>query len=135
MSALDREKYADTLGSRSFGPEVQERWLECIRNGMRFTNASKSCNINRTTVWEYRKQHPEFEARIREAEAEACELVEDQLMLKITEDRHFPAMVFWLLNRSGGRWKDLRASIFNELKADPDNDMLRNILTRLDDQK
>ena len=50
----------------------------------------------------------DFAAEVELAEEQACEIVEDALFKKAVEDGHFGAMVFWLINRSKGRWQDTR---------------------------
>ena len=117
----------------SFTPSKQKKYLECIRKGMRICAAAKAVKVSVSTIWAYRKQHPEFEALIEQAEIEACEPVENALLLRAIEG-HFPAMVFWLVNRSAGRWSDIRRVDFRGVNLASDNgesEHMKEILERL----
>jgi hypothetical protein len=119
-------------GNRSFGPEVREKYIDCIRRGMRLNGAAEAVGVCRQMVWVYRKEHPEFQALIDQAEVDACEVVEDALMEKVIMDKHFGAMVFWLVNRSGGRWQDIRHKDIEQLDlSKEDSSVLKQILTRM----
>jgi hypothetical protein len=59
------------------------------------------------TVASYCKANPEFVAEIDRAEVEACDPVEDALRQKALSG-NLGAIIFWLMNRSGGRWVDKR---------------------------
>ena len=56
---------------------------------------------------------------IEDAELEACELVENALWDKCVNGKHFGSIVFWLLNRSQGRWQDTRNINVNHTGTPP----------------
>lgn len=86
----------------------REKYLGCLRQGMRRGAAAKAAGISRQQVLAYQRQHPEFLRECQQAEADACDVVEEALWRKAV-DGNMTAIVFWLLNRSEGRWQDKRA--------------------------
>src|SRR4051794_5000689 len=96
------------MESIRFNEKKRERYLGCIRKGMRHGEAARAAKIDRTTVWKYKKEHPEFAAEIERAEADACDEVERCLLQAIRDNLSIPGMIFWLTNRSPDRWRDRR---------------------------
>jgi hypothetical protein len=82
-------------------------YLDNLRQGMRRGKAAEAVGVSRQIVARYRKDHPEFRDEEDQAEIEACDPVEDALYTKALGG-NLGAIIFWLLNRSGGRWLDKR---------------------------
>jgi predicted transcriptional regulator len=85
----------------------RDKYLGCLRSGMRRGEAARRAGVTRWTVTNHMKADPEFAAACDLAEADACDLVEDS-MLEAIKKGNVTAMVFWLMNRSQGRWVDKR---------------------------
>jgi hypothetical protein len=90
-----------------FSEIKREAYLEAIRQGGRRHASAKAVGVHPNTVLKYIKDHPEFRDEIHEAELTACELVENALWKKCIEG-NMTAIIFYLLNRSQGRWLDKR---------------------------
>jgi len=90
------------------------RFLEVYADG--FTAMSKACmdiGITRTTLWRWRQTDPDFDAKVGAAVAQADQIrmmaVEDSLFARILAGTASGAeVIFWMINRSDGRWKDVR---------------------------
>lgn len=90
-----------------FTAEKRDRFLGCLRAGMRRGHAARRAGVQRQTVSNYAKQHPEFSAAIEQCELEAAELVEDALLKKALEG-NTTACIFWLTNANPEKWRDRR---------------------------
>jgi hypothetical protein len=88
----------------------RERYLACLRRGMRLSAAAKAVDMDRTAVWAYCQQHPEFKAQMDEAEAAACEPYEDVLG-QLAANGELGALKFWLTNRAPDRWNEKRTIV------------------------
>lgn len=134
MPTPNKPPYDQGVGNWKFGPEIREKYLDCIRRGMRLGASARAVGIDPGTVADYRKRHPEFQALIDACELEACEVVEDALMSKIVDGQSFPAMKYWLENRAQVRWNDIPAKIRNEFES-ADKKVMQDILNRLAGQE
>ena len=99
----------NTMSNLKFTELKKQKYLGLLRKGLRRGKAAEAVGTNRDHIYQYVKKHPDFRNLVEQAEADACEDVEDALYKKCVEDRHFPSIVFWLLNRSQGRWQDRRS--------------------------
>ena len=84
-------------------------YLAGLRRGLRKREAATNIGMGYDTILAYRKNHPEFMEEISEAEMAACEPIEAVLYDMCIKDKHFSSIIFWLMNRGGGYWKDHRS--------------------------
>lgn len=99
---------APVAGSgRRIEPAAWEAYLESVRNGSRFSKAAKAAGFSYTSVANRRKVDPDFVLAEREAEAQACEVIEDALWA-VAVKGNTTAILHWLGNRGNGRWSDTR---------------------------
>lgn len=80
-----------------------ERFLECLRNGARPSEAAKKVNLHYDTVRKRYNSDPEFRAQWDQAEMQAAEPVEDSLY-NAAINGNVPAAVKWLEKRAPERW-------------------------------
>jgi hypothetical protein len=133
---MPRDNDKIVWGEKKFPAEVQEQYLEFIRMGYSKRKAAEDVGVSNNVIWNYRKQNPDFEEAIAQAEYEACDLVEDVLMEKILLDRHYPAIVFWLCNRANYKWKDIRQiTMTTPDDANAQKAVVHDILTRLKEEE
>lgn len=92
---------------RRIEPAAWEAYLESLRNGARFSKAAKAAGFSYTSVANRRKVDPDFVLAEREAEAQACEVIEDALWA-VAVKGNTTAILHWLGNRGNGRWSDTR---------------------------
>ena len=83
----------------------KEGFLESLDNGVSVLKASKAAGIAYKTIWRWRKDDPDFDAEILSIQDSRIMIVEDALFLNAAKG-NLGAQIFWLKNRSGGRWKD-----------------------------
>ena len=83
----------------------KEGFLESLDNGVSVLKASKASDIGYKTIWRWRKEDPEFDAAVMAILDSRLMIVEDALFLNAAKG-NLGAQIFWLKNRSGGRWKD-----------------------------
>ncbi len=79
--------------------------------GCSYTKAAKCLGIERNTIKAWRRNDEQFEAACEYARQMTVERVEDAMYeaaLKVSENpRYTTAAIFWLKNRSPGRWRDV----------------------------
>jgi len=80
-------------------------FLESLENGVSVLKASKAAGIAYKTIWRWRKDDSEFDDAINAIMEARIMIVEDALFLNAAKG-NLGAQIFWLKNRSGGRWKD-----------------------------
>jgi len=90
-----------------FNHHKKARYLDLIRQGLRRGKAAEGVGVSRVWVWQTMKADAEFAAQVEQAEADACEIVEDYL-LKACEKGNVVGILFWLMNRCPARWQDRR---------------------------
>lgn len=83
----------------------KESFLKNIDGGVSILKASKAAGIAYCTIWRWRKEDPEFDAAIMAIQDSRIMIVEDALFLNAAKG-NLGAQIFWLKNRSNGRWKD-----------------------------
>lgn len=108
----------------TFTEDKRERYLGCLRRGLRHGEASKAAGLSRQNIWAWISRHPEFKEEIARAEAAYCDEVEVCLLKAITTKLSIPGMIFWLTNRSPDRWQDRRATAKIEVNAGTQPDPL-----------
>lgn len=116
----------------------REKYLECLRDGMKNMQSCKEARVDRKTVYEYKKAHPEFLDECLSCEQEGNEftlaLVEEIMLEKILQDRHWPAIEFFLIN--SGKWKNTRqVSQMNTDEMKGQDKVVKDILTRLKERE
>lgn len=90
------------------------RFLELYGDGFTaMSAATQEVGVTRMTLWRWRQDDPDFNVEVEEAIAAA-----DRIRLMAVEDSMFQRIIggdatgaetiFWLINRSDGRWKDVR---------------------------
>lgn len=65
-----------------FNSVFQKKYLELLDEGHTDSSACKSLGVDRTTVWKYRKSHPEFEEMVVSARAVRVERVKETVYQK-----------------------------------------------------
>jgi hypothetical protein len=100
-----------------FNEKCRQRYLGCLRSGLRRGAAARAAGISRYQVWVYCKQHPDFAQECEEAEVMVCEPVEDALRRKAL-DGNIVAIKFWLCNRCPDRWREDKRTptVINDLQ-------------------
>ena len=83
----------------------KDGFLESLEGGVSVLKASKAAGIDYKTIWRWRKEDEEFNTKVTAILDSRIMIVEDALFLNAAKG-NLGAQVFWLKNRSGGRWKD-----------------------------
>jgi transposase-like protein len=86
--------------------EIKNNVLTSLKNGASIPQACKAANIDRSTIWMWRKTDENFGNQVYEAKDSRIDIVEDALYINATEKMNITAQIFFLKNRSKGRWKD-----------------------------
>lgn len=140
-----RRMYRDVAlnEGRGFTPDKQAEYLAALARGLRRSKAAALASVNYATVTAYRKKDPAFAAAEAEAEAQACEAIEDALW-ETAAGGHMTAMMFWLQNRAPDRWKDMRrvtkevthsGTVAHALEAGPSIDRILALQAQLQERK
>lgn len=82
--------------------EQREDYLEHLRAGMRRGAAARALGLARATVDGALSEDAEFEAQVREAEADADELIEEALW-QAAATGSVPAIALWYQRQGAGR--------------------------------
>lgn len=99
-----------------FTPELREQYLGHIRNGMRRGAAGETLGLERWVALGYIQQHPEFEARVIDAEDEAIEHIEEAIYQSAASG-NFPAAKLWL-ERTENQRKRRQAKVADILERE-----------------
>jgi len=83
----------------------KEGFLKNLEGGVSILKASKAAGIDYKTIWNWRNDDPEFDTKITAILDSRIMIVEDALFLNAAKG-NLGAQIFWLKNRSQGRWKD-----------------------------
>ena len=89
--------------------KIKEYFLKSLDNGVSITKASEAAGITRVTIWQWRKDDEKFDNEVNSILDSRIQIVEDALFLNATEAKKSGdtiAQIFYLKNRSKGRWKD-----------------------------
>jgi len=84
---------------------IMEAFLRTLESGATFDKSCQAAGTNRTTIWKWRKENPEFDEKVNEVLDSRTQAMEDSLYNSGMKG-NVVAQIFWLKNRSGGRWKD-----------------------------
>ena len=97
---------------------VEQAYVAC-KEGFTDEKLAEIFNVHRDSIYEWRKQYPEFEKAIRNGKDEFDSsrvekaLVERAVGIAIA-GKYFPpdpvSMIFWLKNRQPERWKDVKST-------------------------
>jgi hypothetical protein len=90
-----------------FNADRQEAFLMALRKGLRLTAAAEAVGMTYQGVLRYIKLYPDFRREMDEAEAQACDVIENALYEKARAG-NVTAMEIWLFNRRKDRWSDRR---------------------------
>jgi hypothetical protein len=96
-------------GSPQFDDVYQEKFLEAVRKGNRPNKAAELVGFSAPTIRRHILDDKEFAEKVKAAEAESCEIVEDALWASAL-DGNFNAQKFWLINRAPDRWIDTKTT-------------------------
>jgi len=64
-------------------------------------------NIGRNTLWRYCKSNPELEMELNRGRTEA-DMTVVQALMKAIKDGNVTGAIFWLKNRRGHEWSDMK---------------------------
>jgi len=88
-------------------------FLANLEKGQTHTKSAELAGVDYKTIWRWKRKDEEFDAAIRATEAIAIKVVEDALYVKATGG-NTTAMIFWLCNRAGDRWRSVnRPTLFD----------------------
>lgn len=83
----------------------QEGFLKSLEGGVSILKASKEAGIDYKTIWRWRRDDEEFNNKVMAILDSRIMIVEDALFLNAAKG-NLGAQIFYLKNRSQGRWKD-----------------------------
>ncbi len=89
--------------------KIKETVLKSLENGVTMTKACIAAGTNKVTIWRWRKEDQEFDDAILSILDSRVQVVEDALFVNATSNTKAgdtTAQIFFLKNRSKGRWKD-----------------------------
>lgn len=101
----------DTLDSVA---DAKETFLELFGSGsVSLVTAAAAIGVGRTTIWRWRQADPAFDKAVSDLQAsidaKRLQLVEDANFERIIAGKASAAeVIFYLVNRGGGRWRDVR---------------------------
>lgn len=107
-----------------FNPLSRDRYLGCLRAGMRRGEAARAAGVSRQTIYHAQQRDEQFAADCLQAEADGCEVVESYL-LEACKDLDVSAIKFYLTNRNPGRWSNgpKNTTIINVNPQTPQDDL------------
>ncbi len=89
--------------------KIKETVLKSLENGVTMTKSCIAAGTNKVTIWRWRKEDQEFDDAILSILDSRVQVVEDALFVNATSNTKAgdtTAQIFFLKNRSKGRWKD-----------------------------
>ncbi len=89
--------------------KIKETVLKSLENGATMTKSCIAAGTNKVTIWRWRKEDQEFDDAILSILDSRVQVVEDALFVNATSNTKAgdtTAQIFFLKNRSKGRWKD-----------------------------
>lgn len=97
---MAKGKYAEWLEPE--GLALLEGWA---RDGLTDEQIAGKCGVVRTTLYEWKKQHPDISDALKRGKEVVDYQVEKALLLKaLCGD--VTAQIFWLKNRKPDKWRD-----------------------------
>ena len=91
---------------RKFTDRKKQVFINLIANGNTIVNICEAMGIDTSTYRKARAADPEFAKEVDEAKKIRLHLVEDALFMSAISGNVL-AQKFYLVNRSGGEWKEL----------------------------
>jgi len=91
---------------RKFTERKKQLFINLIANGNTIVNICDAMDIDTSTYRKARAADPEFAKEVDEAKKIRLHLVEDALFMSAISGNVL-AQKFYLVNRSGGEWKEL----------------------------
>jgi len=91
---------------RKFTERKKQLFINLIANGNTIVNICDAMDIDTSTYRKARAADPEFAKEVDEAKKIRLDLVEDALFMSAISGNVL-AQKFYLVNRSGGKWKEL----------------------------
>ncbi len=94
------------MARRKFTERKKQLFINLIANGNTIVNICEAMGIDTSTYRKARAADPEFAKEVDEAKKIRIHLVEDALFMSAISGNVL-AQKFYLVNRSGGEWKEL----------------------------
>ena len=94
------------MAKRKFTERKKQLFINLIANGNTIVNICEAMGIDTSTYRKTRAADPEFAKEVDEAKKIRLHLVEDALFMSAISGNVL-AQKFYLVNRSGGEWKEL----------------------------
>lgn len=94
------------MARRKFTERKKQVFINLIANGNTIVNICEAMGIDTSTYRKARAADPEFAKEVDEAKKIRLHLVEDALFMSAISGNVL-AQKFYLVNRSGGEWKEL----------------------------
>lgn len=94
--------------------ELKEQFLELVGQcAFSLKDAAEELGVCTATVWRMRQEDPDFDKAVgrvwRSADRKRLEVVESRYYERLTEGTiSSAALIFYLVNRGKGRWKDVK---------------------------
>ncbi len=85
---------------------IKGAFVESLGNGVPITKACEAASVSRVTIWLWRRDDEEFNNEVNSVLDSRVQTVEDALYMNATAKNNIVAQIFFLKNRSKGRWKD-----------------------------
>ena len=101
-------------GHGDYTPDMCDQAREIAALGKTNTEIAAYFGVERTSIWRWERDHPEFKAALDEGRAIADGNVIDSLYKRARgfehSDKYYPpdttACIFWLKNRLPDKWRD-----------------------------
>jgi len=94
------------MARRKFTERKKQLFINLVANGNTIVNICEAMGIDPSTYRKARAADPEFAKEVDEAKKIRLHLVEDALFMSAISGNVL-AQKFYLVNRSGGEWKEL----------------------------
>lgn len=78
-----------------------------LEGGSSISECCKAAHVSRTTIWRWRKKHRGFGNKVLFVLDSRLQTIEDALYTSAIKG-NVTAQIFWLKNRAGDRWKDVK---------------------------
>jgi len=88
-----------------YTPEIGEKILSIMEQGLSLTAAAADCNISRETVYAWEKEYPEFSDNIKLGRAKRQNFLEKRLMNEETGPK-VTSTIFALKNAAPEDWRE-----------------------------
>jgi hypothetical protein len=90
--------------------EYREEYAECldtlIAKGATDAQIADLLKVHVSTLYVWRKKHPEFDEALKSAKEQADQRVVQALFDKATTGADTTAQIFWLKNRQSAEWRE-----------------------------